>query len=254
MTGGYRSRLAHARGEGVGHLPGLRDRVGSLDQPRRPSRRTLILLVTPIVALIAIGTVANASTSWLVANHPLALIALEARNRNLLLVANQVDLLPFVVVGVVRRMISDPLFFLLGHLYGPDALRWAERRLGGGERLVALTERGFRRAAGAMVFLFPGALVCVLAGVTGMRPIVFGALNLAGTLVAVLVLRAFAGILESPLERLLAWNERNVGWLTAVLVATVAASLWWQHRRGTGDLRAARDLAEQLDPPESPQR
>jgi membrane protein DedA with SNARE-associated domain len=208
--------------------------------------------VAPIVALIAVGTVANASTSWLAAHHPLALIALEARNRNLLLVANRVDLLPFVLVGVARRMVSDPLFFLLGHLYGQDALRWAERRLGGGHRLVALTERGFRRASGVMVFLFPGALVCVLAGVSRMRPAVFGALNLAGTLCAVVVLRTFAGALEGPLDALLAWNERNVKWVTAALVAGVVAWLWWQHRRGTGDLRAVRELAEELDVPSAP--
>jgi membrane protein DedA with SNARE-associated domain len=203
--------------------------------------------VTPIVALLAVGAVANASTSWLAANHPLALIALEARNRNLLLVASRVDPVPFVVVGVVRRMLSDPLFFLLGHFYGADALRWAERRLGGGDRLVRLTERSFRRASGVMVFLFPGALVCVLAGVSRMRPAVFLALNFAGTLTAVIVLRLFAGVLEEPLEALLAWNDRNVKWVTAALVVTVAGSLWWQHRRGQGELRAARELTDELD-------
>jgi membrane protein DedA with SNARE-associated domain len=203
--------------------------------------------VTPIVALLAVGAVANASTSWLAANHPLALIALEARNRNLLLVASRVDPVPFVVAGVVRRMLSDPLFFLLGHFYGADALRWAERRLGGGDRLVRLTERSFRRASGVMVFLFPGALVCVLAGVSRMRPAVFLALNFAGTLTAVIVLRLFAGVLEAPLEALLAWNDRNVKWVTAALVVTVAGSLWWQHRRGQGELRAARELTDELD-------
>jgi membrane protein DedA with SNARE-associated domain len=203
--------------------------------------------VTPIVALLAVGAVANASTSWLAANHPLALIALEARNRNLLLVASRVDPVPFVVAGVVRRMLSDPLFFLLGHFYGADALRWAERRLGGGDRLVRLTERSFRRASGVMVFLFPGALVCVLAGVSRMRPAVFLALNFAGTLTAVIVLRLFAGVLEEPLEALLAWNDRNVKWVTAALVVTVAGSLWWQHRRGQGELRAARELTDELD-------
>ena len=40
-----------------------------------------------------------------------------------------------------------------------------------------------------MVFLFPGVPVCVLAGATGMRPIVFVAWNFAGTLTAVIGLR-----------------------------------------------------------------
>lgn len=221
--------------------------------PGRPThtRRRLVLLVTPIVVLIAIGTVANASTSWLAAHHPLALIALEARNRNLLLVANRVDLVPFVVVGVVRRMLSDPLFFLLGHFHGADALRWAERRLGGGDRLVKLTEAAFRRAAGVMVFLFPGALVCVLAGVSRMGVRTFLALNFAGTLTAVLVLRLSAAALRAPLEAILAWNERNVAWVTAVLVVSAAAWVAWQHRRGRSDLQAVRELADELDPPDA---
>lgn len=195
---------------------------------------------------MAVGTVANAATSWLVANHPLALIALEARNRNLLLVANRVDLFPFVAAGVIRRMLSDPLFFLLGRFYGPDALRWAERRLGGADRLVRLTERSFRRWSAVMVFLFPGALVCVLAGVSRMRPAVFAACNLAGTIGAVIVLRAFAGALRDPLEALLAWNDRNVGWITAVLVASVAAWVWWQRRQGRSELQAVRELTEEM--------
>ena len=89
--------------------------------------------------LIAIGTVANALTPWLLKNHPLWLVALEARNRNLLATASRVDVVPFVVFAVVRRMVSDPLFFLLGRLYGDRALRWAERRLGGNDLIVKVT-------------------------------------------------------------------------------------------------------------------
>jgi membrane protein DedA with SNARE-associated domain len=229
-----------------------------LDASATPSRRTLILLVTPIVILIAVGTVANALTPWLLKNHPLWLVALEARNRNLLAAASRVDVVPFVVFGVLRRMLSDPLFFLLGHLYGDNALRWAERRLGSNDVIVKVTEQGFRRASGAMVFLFPGALVCVLAGVSRMSVRAFLTLNLAGTVSAVIVLRLFAKVLEAPIEAVLRFNDRNVKWLTLLSVALVVTALILQRRRGEGELEAVLDIETDLaetaeeDDPEAP--
>ena len=210
-----------------------------------PSRRTLILLVTPIVVLIAVGTVANALTPWLLKNHPLWLVALEARNRNLLAAA-RVDVVPFVVFAVIRRMISDPLFFLLGHFYGDRALRWAERRLGGNDVIVKVTEGWFRRASGVMVFLFPGALVCVLAGVSRMSVRTFLALNFVGTVAAVIVLRLFARVLDGPIEAVLRFNDRNVKWLTALSIAFVVVALVLQRARGGGELEAVLDLESDL--------
>src|SRR4051812_23292767 len=192
--------------------------VAALIATPSPSRRTLALLVTPIVVFVVMGLVANALAPTLLAEHPLLLIVLDARNRNLLAVSNLVDLLPFVVVGVTRRVLSDPLFFLLGRFYGDRALRWAERRLGGSRLLVAVTEQGFRRASAVMVFLFPGALVCVLAGVARMKVWVFFALNLAGTVSAVITLRVLGRVLREPIDAVLDFNQRNVKWLTALTV------------------------------------
>jgi membrane protein DedA with SNARE-associated domain len=202
--------------------------------------------------LIVVGTAANALTPWLLKNHPLWLVALEARNRNLLAAASRVDVVPFVAFGVLRRMISDPLFFLLGHLDGEGALRWAERRLGGSELVVKVTEQWFRRASGAMVFLFPGALVCVLAGVSRMSVRAFLTLNFAGTVSAVVVLRLFARVLEAPIEAVLRFNDRNVKWLTAVSIAGVLVVLLLQRLRGEGELEAVLDLESDLTEDDEP--
>ena len=69
----------------------------------------LVLLVAPIVVLSTLGTIATALTPTLAANHPLLLIAMDARNRMLVL-AREVDVVPFVVVAVLRLSLSDPLF------------------------------------------------------------------------------------------------------------------------------------------------
>jgi membrane-associated protein len=200
--------------------------------PSLDDRRTLVLLVTPIVVIIAVGTVANALTPLLLKQHPLVLIAGEARNRNLLLAASRVSVVPFVLVGVARRMVSDPLFFALGHLYGDRAVAWIESRLGGGSLLSRVTTEGFRRFSGLMVFLFPGSLVCVLAGASGMRVRTFLALNLAGTVAAVLVLRAFAAVLKGPVGAVQRFNDRYVVLLTVLSVVAVAGWLVWQRWQG----------------------
>ncbi|MGH9165686.1 MAG: hypothetical protein ACRDZW_09270, partial [Acidimicrobiales bacterium] len=69
-----------------------------------PSRRTLALIVVPIVALIVVGNIGNAIHPTLVNDHPLLLVGLEPRNRFLLLVASKVDFVPFLVVATLRRL------------------------------------------------------------------------------------------------------------------------------------------------------
>ena len=193
------------------------------DEPPKPSRRTLILLITPIVLLVTAGTIATAFTPALAARHPLLLITLDARNRMLVL-AREVDLVPFVVVAVLRRSLSDPLFYMLGRLYGDRSLRWLEKK-GGQGALVTLSEKWFQKASYLMVFLVPGAVVCALAGVTRMRPAVFAALNLSGTLASVIAVRIFSDAISSPVEALLRFFDRNMLLTTSITVGLVVLSL-----------------------------
>lgn len=211
----------------------------------RPSRRTLVLLVAPIVAITAMGLLASAFTPALATRHPLLLIALDARNRFLVL-ARHVDLVPFVVVAVLRRFFSDPLFYLLGRLYGEGAVRWLEKK-GGGGQLVVLTEKLFKRFGYPMVFLFPGAIVCALAGQTGMSPVGFLAANVAGTLTAVLAVRRFSATIASPVEGLLGFFNRHLVATTSVTVALVVLSVLLSRAQG----KLGADL-EALERPQAP--
>ncbi|MDQ3895757.1 MAG: hypothetical protein M3326_00670 [Actinomycetota bacterium] len=212
------------------------------ERPARPTppRRTLVLLVTPIIVITTMGFIASAFTPALAARHPLLLIALDARNRFLVL-AREVDIGPFVVVAILRRTFSDPLFFLLGRFYGEGALRWLQKKGGAGD-LVVITEKLFKRAAYPMVFLFPGAIVCALAGQTGMSPAGFLATNLAGTLTAVLAVRAFSDAVSSPVEALLGFFDRHLVATTSVTVALVVLSLVLN--RYQGKLEAGLDELE----------
>ena len=203
------------------------DQDGKADDtepPRtKPSRQTLILLVAPIIIITSMGVIATAFTPALAARHPLLLIALDARNRFLVL-AREVDIVPFVVVALLRRTVSDPLFYLLGRLYGEGAVRWLEKKAGFGD-LVKYAEKFFAKAAYPMVFAFPGAIVCALAGQTGMSPAGFLITNLAGTLTAILAVRAFSDAVSSPVESILDFFDRNIVVTTSVTVALVVLSL-----------------------------
>ncbi len=210
----------------------------------KPSRRTLILLVAPIIVLITMGFIASAFTPTLATQYPLLMIALDARNRFLVL-AREVDIVPFVIVALIRRSLSDPLFYLLGRFYGKGALRWLEKKGGGGE-LVVLTEKLFQRAGYPMVFFFPGAIVCALAGQTGMSPIGFLATNLAGTLTAIIAVRRFSSTIASPVEGLLAFFSRNLVVTTAISIGLVVLSLVLNRAQGKLDV----DLDE-LEGPKS---
>ena len=207
--------------------------VPTVEERPKPSRRTLILLVTPIILITTMGFIASAFTPTLATKHPLLMIALDARNRFLVL-AREVDLVPFVIVALIRRSFSDPLFYLLGRFYGEGALRWLEKKGGGGE-LVVLTEKLFKKAGYPMVFAFPGAIVCALAGQTGMSPVGFMATNVAGTLTAIFAVRRFSSAIASPVEGLLAFFSRNLVVTTAVSISLVVLSLVLNRMQGKLD-------------------
>jgi len=212
----------------------------------KPSRRTLILLVTPIVVLTIAGTIGNAFIPTLAADHPLLLIMLDARNRQLVL-ARHVALPAFFTVAIVRRMLSDPLFFLLGRFYGDSAVRWLEKK-GGGGSLVTFTERLFHKkwASYPMVFLFPGAVVCALAGATGMGAGAFMFLNLAGTIAAVAALRLFSDAVASPVEAVIQFFDRHKVATTTVTVLLVVLSLVLSRLQGKLEMSSVEELEKEL--------
>jgi membrane protein DedA with SNARE-associated domain len=213
----------------------------------QPSRRTLALIVGPILVVVVAGYVGNAIHPTLLNNHPLWLVAMEPRNRYLLLVADKVDFVPFLVVATLRRLASDPLFYLLGYLYGESGVRWMEKRFGDSGALVRATERGFAKAAPALVFFFPGLIVCVLAGATGMSPLVFAALNLAGTLTMVTVLYQLADVLEPVLSPINNFYKSNGKVLTVLAIVLTVWWFWDQRRRGKSELQSISTIEKELE-------
>lgn len=224
--------------------------VASHPEPSRHSRRRLALLVAPIIGLIIASNVGDALATTLATTHPLTLIALNSRSRNLVLVTNSLDAVSYYGVATLRLLVSDPLFFLLGAWYGETAVQWMERRtrsFGGTMRQI---ERWFGRAAYPLVFLAPNNIVCLMAGAAGMNVAGFLVANVAGTLLRLYLIRRVGEAFEAPIDDLLGFLSEYRIPLLILSVVIVAASSLFELRRGDSELDAVLHLDDDLEPPD----
>lgn len=225
-----------------------------LDAPvrHRPSRRTLTLLVAPIIGLIVASNVGDALATTLATTHPLTLLMLNSRNRNLVLVTNQLDAISYYAVATFRLLLSDPLFFLLGHWYGESAVQWMERRTRTFGSTMRQMEGWFGRAGLILVFVAPNNIVCLLAGAAGMSLGAFFTANLAGTLVRLYLIRRVGEAFDAPIQSLLGFLRDYRIPLLVLSVVIVAASTLWEMRSGEGELEAVLHLDDELQPGDGP--
>ena len=221
----------------------------SLERHPPRSRRTLWLILTPIVALTITGIVADAIAPALIDKRPLLQMFLNPRNRYLVLASPQVDAVPFFVVGFIRLVLTDPLFYLLGYMYGDAALRWLERKMGEDREtgMIAMAERLFAKASYVVVLLMPNYWVCMLAGATGMRPRVFLPLNFIGTIGRLILIRIAGDVFEDELQSVLDFIAEYRWPLLGLSVAVVAFYVWRGRRRGSLEFETVGELEEELE-------
>jgi membrane protein DedA with SNARE-associated domain len=214
---------------------------------RRLSRPALVALSTALIGFVVAGYVGDALAPTLVDTHPLALLLLNPRVRNLVLITNQIDAVTFYVVGTLRLMVSDPLFYLLGYFYGDAAIRWAERRVPTYGQMFRTAERFFAKAAYPLVFIAPNGYICLFAGAAGMPVAAFFALNGIGTVVRLFLIRKFGEAFDDPIDSVLDFIGR---YRVPILIGTmllVAFSIWNERRLGETKVRALGHLEEELE-------
>jgi membrane protein DedA with SNARE-associated domain len=218
----------------------------SSDRFRRPppGRHTLKLLAVPIVGLIVLSNVGNALAPDLVNRHPLQLIAMNASNRNLILVTNQLDALSYYLVGCLRLLVADPLFFLIGYWYGDTALQWMERRTKTFGQTLRQWEGWFSKAAYPIVFVAPNQYICLFAGAAGMNTIGFFATNISGTLVRLYLIRRLGETFEAPIDDVLGFiSDYRIPLLVASIVLFGLTTVN-ELRRGKGELDSLADAVD----------
>ncbi len=186
--------------------------------------RRLVAVTAALATLYGLGLLGAALLPILLRDYPLLLITLQSTSGVLLLVSAQIDLIPFLTVATLRRFISHFLFYLLGRWYGERAIRWMEGRNGRAHGLVQAMDRLFAHIGRPIVLVFPSTVAGVLAGSARMPRWQFIALDLAGTLCSVLVVRFAATAVSGPMATVVRSIDRNAGWLTVIFV--LATLLW----------------------------
>jgi membrane protein DedA with SNARE-associated domain len=217
------------------------------EPPRRPSRRTLSLILTPIAALVIISWIGDASAVYLVDHHPLWLIALNARNRNLVLVVNHLDALPYYTVGTLRLLLSDPLFYLLGYFYGDAAIAWMEKQAPTYGKFMRTAERWFGTATYPLVFFAPNNYICLFAGAAGMPIPTFLALNVTGTIVRLYMIRVVGDIFAGPIDHVIRFIQDYRLPLLALSLLLIAITIWNERRQGKGELTSLVEFEEEME-------
>ncbi|CAE8617150.1 unnamed protein product, partial [Polarella glacialis] len=79
---------------------------------------------------LALGllTAGDALGPVMVAEWPLVLLVLNANDLHLGLTAPVTHWLPWHVIGTLRRLAEDPVFFAIGWYYSDQGLAWLRRR------------------------------------------------------------------------------------------------------------------------------
>jgi membrane protein DedA with SNARE-associated domain len=217
----------------------------------RPGRGRLAVLAVPIVALIVMNNLGTALTTAWADRHPLALIALNAQNRTLILTTNQLDAWSYYLVGGLRLLVADPFFFLIGHWYGDTAIHWLERRTKTFGEVIRQWEGVFRKTAYPLIFMAPNNPLCLLAGATGMSVVGFFVTNVAGTVTRLYLIRRLGEAFESPIGDVLGFIRDHRTPLIFVSVG-LAAFFLVSELRGARGLEELEELAEEEAAEEEP--
>jgi membrane protein DedA with SNARE-associated domain len=219
----------------------------------RPPRWVLPILLAGVGILLIASNVGNILLPSLVERRPALLLTLNATNRVLIGVTNQLDALTYYGIGFARLLVADPLFYLLGLFYGDAAIRWIERKMGEGATTIIWFEKAFKKARYPIVVLAPNNPVCLLAGATGMPVPVFLALNTVGTVSRLFLIRVFGKAFNRPIDAVTGFLDEYRWWLVGVSVAlfVLQSALKKQQGQAPGELGALTELKQEIDASES---
>lgn len=189
-------------------------------------------MVGTLIAFVVASNLGNVFLSVLVTERPLVFIGLNAQNRNLALASGELSAWSFYLVGFLRLVAPDPLFFLLGRWYGDAAIRWMERKAPAYGELLRMLERGFDKARFVVVAIAPNNPVSLFAGAAGMSFAAFMAANVIGTIGRLVLIRMFSGLFEGELGSLRSFISDYRWPILAVSVVLVGLSMWSDRRGG----------------------
>lgn len=178
--------------------------------------RRLLVVFTSL--LFAAGTIGSNIGPALVDNHPILVITLSARNRNLFGSVPYIDALPFFLIGFLRLLVAASALYFVGRWYGERALRWTEAQVGEMPRIYRWTERATVRAGWLAVLLMPGSnIVCLLVGHLKMNPKKFFSLIVPAIVIRLTAVWFGGKALEDQIRSALDWIDQYQWWIVGIL-------------------------------------
>jgi len=182
-------------------------------------KRRLVLALSAL--LFGVGTLgSNIGPAW-VDERPAVVLALSARNRNLLGSVPYIDVVPYTLLGFSRLMLAGVTLFFLGRWYGTKAISWAEGKVGELPSIYGWFQKAVDKAGWLMLLLMPASnLVCMMAGHRRMRARVFVPFIATGIAIKLVVLwiggKAFEAEIISVIEFINEYQWWVVGGLFAL--------------------------------------
>jgi len=180
-----------------------------------PVRRAVVVFTT---LLFVIGTIGTNLGPALVDEHPLLVLMLSSRNRNLFASIPYVDAPTFFIVGFLRLLAAACALFFVGRWFGHRALEWTESQIGEMPAIYRWTERFTSRFGWAALFLMPGSnVVCLLVGHLAMTPRRFLTTATAGIATRLTVLWFGGKQVEDQIQGVVGWINRYQWWVVGAL-------------------------------------
>ena len=186
--------------------------------------RRAVLALTSL--LFVLGTIGSNIGPALVDEHPLAVISLSSRNRNLFASVPFIDWPAYAVVGFLRVLIAAVALFYVGRWYGDRTVSWVEANVGEPPLLYRWMERAVDRAGWLALFLMPGSnVVCLLVGHRKMNQRTFFLAVIPGIAAKLVTLWIGGQIFEDQVRTFLNWIERYQWWIVVGLFAVSALQM-----------------------------
>jgi len=184
-----------------------------------------------VIILTIVSVVGTSFSPLLVVKAPLLLVALAPDGRHVALVAARVDPVLLTSITVLRRALYSVGVYGLGAAYGDVAVSWIEgraRRLG---KALRALERIFARVGAVLLLVIPFLSVCVLAGASRTRFIVFLPALIAGHFIWVFTTIWLGTRFAAQAQAVVDFFSERLLVSTLVCVALVAAYQFVTRRR-----------------------
>jgi membrane protein DedA with SNARE-associated domain len=136
---------------------------------------------------------------------------------------------------------------VLGYWYGDAAVRWMERRTRTWGDMLRQIEQWFGKAAYPLIFVAPNNYICLFAGAAGMPIKAFFAVNVAGTLTRLYLIRRLGEAFESPINDFVHWIGEHRMPLLILTVALVIVSIALEAKRGETEISSLAHLDDELE-------